>query len=47
MQPRIGREGIDRLADLVRRTPAYWLEIGSDVSGIPDAVDELLASTPG
>jgi hypothetical protein len=43
MRPRSGREGLERLAQLVERLPAYWLEIGGDLSEIPRRMDEILA----
>ena len=42
MRPRGGRAGIERLAQLARELPAYWLEIGSDLDDIPRGVDEIL-----
>jgi hypothetical protein len=40
--PGAGPRSIDHLAGLVERTPAYWLDLGRDVSGIPRCVNELL-----
>lgn len=45
MHPRSGRAGVDRLAWLVEQVPAYWLEIGRDLSEIPRRIDEILAAT--
>jgi hypothetical protein len=41
--PRPSQRAFDRVADLVERVPAYWLELGSDVDRIPDAVKALAA----
>ena len=35
--------GFDRVAELSERVPAYWLELGSDIDQIPDAVKALAA----
>jgi hypothetical protein len=43
MRPRSGPEGVERLVQLVHTVPAYWLEIGSDLSEIPQRMDEILA----
>jgi hypothetical protein len=43
MRPRGGREGLERIARLVERLPAYWLDIGDDLSEIPRRIDEILA----
>jgi hypothetical protein len=37
-----GPRAMDRLADLVTRVPAYWLELGADVRQIAPRVRELL-----
>jgi hypothetical protein len=41
--PSSGARGLDKLARLAERVPSYWLELGSDLSGVPDRVEELLA----
>ena len=41
--PRPSQQAFDRVADLVERVPAYWLELGSDIDRIPDAVKALAA----
>lgn len=41
--PRPGARGFKRLAQLVERIPSYWLELGRDLSQIPQRVEELLA----
>jgi hypothetical protein len=43
LRPRSGREGLDRIARLVDRLPAYWLEIDGDLDEIPRRMDEILA----
>ena len=43
MRPRGGRAELERLGQLVRELPAYWLEMGSRLDDIPHAVDEILA----
>jgi hypothetical protein len=43
MRPRSGREGVDRIAALVDRLPAYWLEIDGELAAIPRRMDEILA----
>jgi hypothetical protein len=42
MRPRSGREGLERIAQLVDRLPAYWLEIDRDLDEIPRRMDEIL-----
>jgi hypothetical protein len=37
------REALSELARLVERLPAFVLEVGSDVSYIPDAILEVVA----
>jgi len=44
MVPRPGARGLERLADLVERVPAYWLEMGGDLGRIPHCVREMLAT---
>lgn len=44
MRPRAGPEGVERLAELARRVPAYWLEMGRDLDAIPAQVDAILAA---
>jgi len=41
--PRPSQRAFDRVAELAERVPAYWLELGSDVDRIPDAVRALAA----
>jgi hypothetical protein len=41
--PRPSQKAFDRVAELVERVPAYWLELGSDIDKIPDAVKALAA----
>jgi hypothetical protein len=45
-----GSEALQYMADLVRRVPAYVLELGADVAEIPDVIlallDELGSATP-
>jgi hypothetical protein len=41
--PRPSHKAFDRVAELVERVPAYWLELGSNVDRIPDAVRALAA----
>jgi hypothetical protein len=43
MRPRASRAGVERLFEFVQQLPAYWLEIGSDLDAIPDAIDRILA----
>ena len=38
----LGSRGFDKLARLAEGTPAYHLRLGSDLAGIPAAVEELL-----
>jgi hypothetical protein len=40
--PRAGRRNFSRMAELVRRLPAYKLELGSDLSQIPAVIADLL-----
>lgn len=47
MRPRAGREGVERLAEIVRRLPAYWLEIGRDLDDIPRQMDAILEEGRG
>jgi hypothetical protein len=39
--PRPSQKAFDRVAEMVERVPAYWLELGSDIDGIPSAVGAL------
>jgi hypothetical protein len=39
--PRPSQKAFDRVAELVERVPAYWLELGRDIDRIPDAVKRL------
>lgn len=41
-----GARGMTRMAELLRAVPGYWLELGSDVGAIPDAVAALLDGRP-
>ena len=41
--PRPSHRAFDRVAELAERVPAYWLELGSDIDRIPDAVKALAA----
>jgi hypothetical protein len=41
--PRPSQKAFDRVAELVERIPAYWLELGRDIDRIPDAVKALAA----
>jgi hypothetical protein len=45
--PRPSRDAFDRLAGLVASVPAYWLELGTNVSTIAPAVRSLVASLDG
>jgi hypothetical protein len=38
-----GRLALDRLTELAGRVPAYWLDLGTDLQGIPGSVARLLA----
>jgi hypothetical protein len=40
--PSPGADGVRQLGGLVRRIPAFWLELGTDVVSIPRAVDQVL-----
>jgi hypothetical protein len=40
------RLALERMADLARRVPAYWLDLGTDLATIPARVDEIL-DAPG
>jgi hypothetical protein len=44
---RHGTRGVEPLARLAERVPAYWLESGSDNGSIAEAVDQMLAASPG
>jgi hypothetical protein len=41
--PRPSQKAFDRVAEMVERLPAYWLELGSDIDRIPDAVKAVAA----
>jgi hypothetical protein len=43
MAPRPGPEGLQLLARLVKCVPGYWLELGRDMAGIPQLLDEVLS----
>jgi hypothetical protein len=47
MTPSLGPDGLRLMARLVRRVPAYWLQLGRDLDTIPEQVDLLLASLDG
>jgi len=40
--PGAERQGFEKLKTLVRQTPAYWLEAGTELPGIPAAILRLL-----
>jgi hypothetical protein len=42
LRPSSGAATLNKLARLAERVPSYWLELGSDLSGVPDRVEELL-----
>lgn len=42
--PRPSQKAFDRVTDLVLGLPTYWLELGRDIDGIPDAVKALIGS---
>jgi hypothetical protein len=44
---RLGTSGMEPLARLAERVPAYWLETGSDNGSIANAVDRVLAASRG
>lgn len=37
-----GIRGLDKLAELVKRVPCYWLELGSDSKPIADCLEQIL-----
>jgi hypothetical protein len=39
----LGTHGFDKLAQLVRRVPCYWLDVGSDLGSLAPRVEELLS----
>jgi len=39
--PRPSKWAFERLADLVQETPCHWLELGEDVSDIPEVVRSI------
>mgnify|MGYP001024413371 CR=1 FL=1 len=41
--PRPDKQALDRMAVLVRRVPAYWLEIGRDLNDIAQKVKDILS----
>jgi hypothetical protein len=43
---RLGTSGMEPLARLAERVPAYWLETGSDNGSIVRAVDQVLGASP-
>jgi hypothetical protein len=40
--PTVGREAFKRLAAVIRRTPRFYLEAGTDLKQIPDAIDTAI-----
>lgn len=42
MMPRPEHRVFDRLVDLVERLPAYWLDLGSDLGTIPEALAPIM-----
>jgi hypothetical protein len=40
---RLGAHGFSRVAQLIEKTPCYWLELGGDPTSIPDLVGEILS----
>ena len=40
-----GGAGFARLAEMVQRVPAYWLEVGRDVTQVPRDLEAILART--
>jgi hypothetical protein len=40
----LGTLGFNKLAQLVKRVPCYWLEVGNDLGSIAERVDELLGT---
>ena len=40
--PTVGREAFKRLAAVVRRTPRFYLDVGTDLKQIPDALDAAI-----
>lgn len=42
LRPRLGPEGVDRLAALAAEVPGYVLETGTDIEQIPLRLDEIL-----
>ena len=40
---RLGAHGFSRVAQLIEKTPCYWLELGNDPTSIPDLVGEILS----
>jgi hypothetical protein len=45
--PQRSRAALGTLSDLVRRVPCYRLELGDDISGVPAAIEELIAECAG
>ena len=39
----LGTNGFDRLAQLVKRIPCYWLDVGSDLRSLASRVEEILS----
>ena len=42
-----GMQGFQKLVSLVEQVPCYWLELGRELSEIPDRVDELIERAIG
>ena len=42
MRPRSGREELERLAVMVERLPAHWIDIDDDLAAIARHVDAIL-----
>jgi hypothetical protein len=42
--PRAGNEAFQFLAAFIRQLPCFSLEVGTDLSGIPPVIEELLWS---
>ncbi len=42
--PRPGRAGLEMMAALVARVPAYWLLLGPDPRDVPGGIERILAS---
>jgi hypothetical protein len=40
--PSSGVKGLENLVRLAERVPCFWLELGQDMSEVPDRVEELI-----